>query len=209
MKILFMTLLFAAVLTACGGPVANTDYLVQNDLTVTPGIPYPFKCYNGFDPYHNTNQSNGLCDFQPKYNPTQGYPFSTCTGSAAHGYVELINNNPYYTPGSYCAKVGVTYKSGYWPANVLALNGWDQNFAGDATAAPLYTRITTIKLGPSMRVTYTDAPNLVPGAGDTIPCSQSDPDYDTCVTVNNTSGVNSMTINTSGVSINAIYVYAY
>lgn len=190
-----LVLILSCILTACGepppphAPATSTDdagYLVESALTFTPGIPSPWRCYNGFNPFMS-NGAAGMCDFQPNqlaYNAGYPYDVRPCTGNPPHGYVEITDNNGY--PGANCARVPVTFFSGHWGAYQLVQNGWDINFAGDpgGPAAPKNTKIVRILLGPGTKAWVTDAVSLHFDAAD--PCDWIDPDSELCFALPNT-----------------------
>lgn len=218
----FLALLIA--FSACASPPppphapANTTdddgYLVntKSALTITSGIPFPWRCYNGFDPYNHPVDtlfgSYGLCDFQPRLNPSNIPWVRVCDGNPPHGWVELSNNNSNLPPGSYCAQVQIAgFPDGsYLPASSLAVYGWKQDFDGDAQYSPLHTRIARALLGPDMSLAYSNSPTLTHTSRASNACFGVDTTNYSCGHVHNRTGAPVAFTLPVDVVTNALYI---
>lgn len=210
MRPIRFALLTALLTTACGAqppsappldhpPATRVDddgYLVRSALlTITPGIPHPYTCYNGFDPYHNANPSGSFCANLPNSN--------------THLYTNLITSDPNCSlqipPAGWtylrwdvygasgwewysCAKVSMSYTggsisapqhAGYWSYAGLSLNGW-LAWSNGGTSAFTVAFPTQVVVPPNAHWAWTTAPYLNPTHGQD-PCAGIDPDEDICV----------------------------
>lgn len=223
MKNILLALVLSVNLFACGGPqnltteTNDAGYLVsqQSALTFTIGIPAPWVCFNGFDPYHYPQEDThgGSCMTQPTSNTWRtNLPVTVCSpGQVPAGYAEITTHVTYSPPdpmvpdSDNCSRIKLSYWNGYLPINVLNLNGWYASapYSGGATHA-FQIWPTKVRVGPNRWVTFSSAYYLNTGG-----CGGIDPDVDDCVSIANAWQTMDKTIDVSGVSVQSMRFEKY